>query len=324
MAQNTTLNGVSYSIPDPGDTGWGASLTAFLVAIAPGVLQKTGGTFILTADVNFGAAFGLKSAYFATRASNPSSTGILRLANSDTFGFRNFTNSGNLLFSVNASDGLLFNGSPIGQFVSTADRAVITNGSGTLAVSPTTATEVGYVSGVTAAIQAQLNTKATDSLVVHLAGSETITGTKIFSSTAGTRLHGVITNTSVVAGDVGEVMAASALSTPTSATWTNITSLSLTPGHWLVSCNVAVETVGISTTPQNCNIAIDPAVGNPSVNVANNYMYINVSASQNSSGNINDLEILLNSTTTYYLKVFIVYGATAPNITGKLTALRIG
>ena len=42
----------------------------------------------------------------------------------------------------------------------TASRAVVTNGSGTLASASTTATEIGYVSGVTSAIQTQLNAKA--------------------------------------------------------------------------------------------------------------------------------------------------------------------
>lgn len=41
----------------------------------------------------------------------------------------------------------------------TANRAVISNGSGKIAVSPTTSTELGYVNGVTSAIQTQLNSK---------------------------------------------------------------------------------------------------------------------------------------------------------------------
>ncbi len=44
--------------------------------------------------------------------------------------------------------------------------------------SAVTPTELGYLSGVSSAIQTQLGLKATDALVVHLAGSETLTGTK--------------------------------------------------------------------------------------------------------------------------------------------------
>lgn len=40
----------------------------------------------------------------------------------------------------------------------TINRAVITNGSGKLSISPTTATELGFVSGVTSSIQTQINT----------------------------------------------------------------------------------------------------------------------------------------------------------------------
>ena len=43
----------------------------------------------------------------------------------------------------------------------TASRALIANGSGKVAVSDTTSTELGYVHGVTSAIQTQLNAKAT-------------------------------------------------------------------------------------------------------------------------------------------------------------------
>jgi len=52
-----------------------------------------------------------------------------------------------------------------GAVVMTADRAVVTNGSGELAVATTTATEIGYVNGVTSAIQTQLNAKAAFSFV---------------------------------------------------------------------------------------------------------------------------------------------------------------
>ena len=65
----------------------------------------------------------------------------------------------------------------------TASRALIANASGKVATSATTDTELGYVSGVTSAIQTQINTKAADNTVVHLAGTETITGAKTFTST---------------------------------------------------------------------------------------------------------------------------------------------
>lgn len=59
----------------------------------------------------------------------------------------------------------------------TASRAVVTDGSSDLAVSATTSTEIGYVSGVTSAIQTQINSKqATGSYVTSLTGDVTANG----------------------------------------------------------------------------------------------------------------------------------------------------
>jgi hypothetical protein len=57
----------------------------------------------------------------------------------------------------------------------TASRALASDGSGKVAVSTVTATELGYVSGVTSAIQTQINTKA-PSTTPTLAGTITLTG----------------------------------------------------------------------------------------------------------------------------------------------------
>jgi len=112
MAVTLTVNGSSFSYPSlETDTFWGAAATGWAQAVTNGMLQKAGGSFTLTANVDFGASFGLKSLHFSSRTSNPSSAGLIRLANVDTFGFRNAANSADLLFSINpANDHLLFNG----------------------------------------------------------------------------------------------------------------------------------------------------------------------------------------------------------------------
>lgn len=87
MATVVTFNGSSFSVPAYGDTGWAqgtGNLSSYLIAIAAGCLQTTGGTFTLSADVNFGATFGLKAAYYATRAASPATSGLVRLALADT------------------------------------------------------------------------------------------------------------------------------------------------------------------------------------------------------------------------------------------------
>lgn len=115
MAVNVTLNGVSYSIPDPGDTDWGQGLENYFVAIASGLLQKAGGTFTLTAEVDFGTTYGLKSAYFKSRTANVASAGSMRLAVSDSIGWRNNANSADLALAVNGSNLLTFNGTVLAR-----------------------------------------------------------------------------------------------------------------------------------------------------------------------------------------------------------------
>lgn len=92
----------------------------------------------------------------------------------------------------------------------TASRALVSDGSGKIAASAsTTATEVSYLSGVTSAVQTQLNAKAADNAVVHLSGTETITGAKTFSG-------GLASNALTLTGALGG----------TSATFSGILTLS--------------------------------------------------------------------------------------------------
>jgi hypothetical protein len=190
MSSIVTFNGSNYVVPANGDTDWGTNVSSYLIAIAAGSLQKTGGSFTLSAETDFGASFGLKSLYYKSRSSNPASTGILRLANnSDSVSFRNAANSADLALIVNASNQLTFNGNPIaGAGLFTPNRAIISDGSGNLTFSSTTATELGYSSGVTSAIQTQLNSK------LNLAGG-TLTGDLTFSSLKGLFLTDNTTNT---------------------------------------------------------------------------------------------------------------------------------
>lgn len=59
----------------------------------------------------------------------------------------------------------------------TANRAVVSDGSGFISAATTTATEIGYVNGVTSAIQTQLNGKqATGNYITALTGDVTATG----------------------------------------------------------------------------------------------------------------------------------------------------
>lgn len=114
MSVIVTFNATDYVLPTNNEVGWGTNTTAYFIGIAAGCLQKSGGSFTLSAETDFGASFGLKSLYYKSRSSNIATAGILRLNNnSDAIKFRNAANSGDLSLLVNASDQLQFNGTPV-------------------------------------------------------------------------------------------------------------------------------------------------------------------------------------------------------------------
>jgi len=125
MATNVVLNGVTYSIPAVGDSGWGASLSSFLVAVPTGVLTKAGGSFALTAGVDFGASYGLSSISYASR-STPATAGVFRLGNTQAVSWRNQANTSNLDLSVNASNVLTFNSVPVLSTAATGVQTFLT------------------------------------------------------------------------------------------------------------------------------------------------------------------------------------------------------
>lgn len=179
MGTTITFNGTSYLIPAESDQNWGANLSNYFIAIASGSLQKTGGSFSLTSEIDFGATYGVKSSYFKSRATNPAGTGVLRLGNTESIKWRNAANTSDLDLTVNSSNQLTFNsgvvpfsGSIVDADISasaaiqlsklaalTASRALVSNGSGVISVSSVTSTELSYLSGVTSAIQTQIDSK---------------------------------------------------------------------------------------------------------------------------------------------------------------------
>lgn len=259
MAIPLTINGVTFQYPQQFDLNWGPTLTNWSSAVTTGMLQKAGGAFTLTSEVDFGGSFGLKAIYLKSKETNIASTGILRLANASTgLVWRNQANSGDLSLTVNASNQLTFNGSPIAASASLTDShifvgnalnqpvdvamtgdigisntgatsiqsGVIVNGdinaSAAIAVSKlatltvsrivtsdasgfltTTAsptlTELGYVGGVTSAIQTQLNTLTSNQANYLPLSGGTMSGqinmgsNKIISTTGGTNTGEVIT-----------------------------------------------------------------------------------------------------------------------------------
>jgi len=108
MAVNLVINGVAYSFPNTGDQTWGDNVTNWATAVTNNIIQKSGGNFVLTGDLNFGASFGLLSKYFTSVTVNPAVAGVVRLSKTDTINFRNNANTLDLPIGINASDQFTF------------------------------------------------------------------------------------------------------------------------------------------------------------------------------------------------------------------------
>lgn len=181
MAVNLSVNGITYRYPEQGDINWGQATTNWASAVTSGMLQKAGGSFPLTADTDFGGSFGLVAYYYKTRSANIALTGNIRFGHDDFIAYRNTANSADLPLSIDSSDNLTFNGVVLTTTAYTGitnanisasaaiafskmealtiGRALMTDGAGHIAVTTTTSTELGYVNGVTSAIQTQIDSK---------------------------------------------------------------------------------------------------------------------------------------------------------------------
>lgn len=112
MARTATLNGLSFSIPEPNDNGYGTALTSYLVALAT-AFPQLGGAWALTSELDFGASFGLKALYLKSETANPAASGVVRLAKTDSIAFRNAANSGDVVLAKDTGDALTFAGNNI-------------------------------------------------------------------------------------------------------------------------------------------------------------------------------------------------------------------
>jgi hypothetical protein len=176
MSLLVTLNSVNYIIPTPSETGWGTNLDNFFVGIAAGCLQKSGGSFTLAADVNFGPSFGLLGGYFTSISANAANAGLLRATKNDTVSWRNNANNANLALAINASDKLTFNGNVIasGSAAITPNSFVYGDASGNLG-STSNPTNGQLLIGSTGAIPAVATLTGTTNQVNVTTGAGSIT-----------------------------------------------------------------------------------------------------------------------------------------------------
>lgn len=207
MAQTVVYNGVSYEIPDVGETGWGESVSNYLLALSSGGLTRSGGLFSLLSDVDFGASYGVASRYVRSRTGPAASAGFVRLNNSDSISWRNNTNTGDLALTVNASGQLLFNGQVLAAMTDIMASNVTVVPSGNLSATDVQdalqelqddidAIEVAYPAAdnaITAAYQAADATITTNYQAADTAlqGQITTDATNLANHVAATSAHGV-------------------------------------------------------------------------------------------------------------------------------------
>lgn len=122
MPVTRQFNNKNFPIPVNGDRNWGKAVSDFLIEVANAALSKAGGNFTLTADVNFGANFGVVSKYLKSASANIAQSGVIRLANNEGLAWRNFANDADLVVKINDSNQFEVNGSPL---ASDADVAAL-------------------------------------------------------------------------------------------------------------------------------------------------------------------------------------------------------
>lgn len=109
------------------------------------------------------------------------------------------TQQGNARTNINAQQLITGGATTITASNLTANRALISNGSGKVAVSPVTSTELSYLDGVTSGIQGQLDSKLEGNEVITLTGDVTGTGA---TSIATTISNNAVTTTKIVNSNV--------------------------------------------------------------------------------------------------------------------------
>ena len=123
MTTPLVVNGVTTNYPTNRDNNWGDEATTWATLVSNSTLQLTAGDFSITNELNLGPNFGLTALNYSSRTANPASSGILRLANTDSINWRNGANDGDLLLNLIA-DRLAFDGT---TFITAGSTDILTN-----------------------------------------------------------------------------------------------------------------------------------------------------------------------------------------------------
>ena len=152
----------------------------------------------------------------------------------------------------------------------TANRALISNGSGKVAVSAVTSTELGYLDGVTSAIQSQLDGKAASSHGNHVPATQTANNAKFLRN---------------------------------DNTWQTVTPANIgaaTSGHTHISLSGWSDTRSVDTTPNDYNskFTVSGLKSNSTIGLSNGGTYSGIvgfrSWSDSSGGNSQEIAFAAN------------------------------
>lgn len=157
-----TLTSANIFVGNASNVPTGVAVTGDISMSNAGVTAIVG-EVIVNADINGSAAIAVSklAALTASRAIVSDGSGFLSVSavTSTELGYVSGVTSA-IQTQLNAKQATITGGATtITSSDLTANRALISSGTGKVAVASVTATELGYVSGVTSAIQTQLNTK---------------------------------------------------------------------------------------------------------------------------------------------------------------------
>jgi len=206
----------------------------------------------------------------------------------------------------------------------TASRAVITNASSQLAVASTTSTELGYVNGVTSAIQTQIDLKAP-------LASPTFTGTVTAATLDAATLlkgKGTATNDNAAAGYIGqyeEGTQTASTNFPTSGNLGDLASISLTAGDWDVSAVMYATLNGATFTEYRIGISTTSGNDSTGLTLGTNYLSALAPTGAADTGQtMPNVRLSLSGSATAYLKYQGFYSAGGPpQARGRISARRV-
>ena len=154
-----------------------------------------------------------------------------------------------------------------------------------------------------------------------------MTALTAINRTGGTSIKGINTNTAAAAGDVGEYIESFAgpVSAPATNTYGDITSITLTAGDWDISA-IASSIINTGVSVTSVQIGIGPASGTSGAGMStgdNQGYSVPPTAQYLPTITIPPKRVLIASTTTYYLKMWMSYSSGTPQFQGRISARRV-